>query len=97
MVNLLLISAQVCRLVMKSFDQSQVTYENAYLGMLSFYNYTHHVLLLMWETGMKAVLLQLGTIIQFLMFTTKNRHEKLMLSSLGLLYVASLALGNNCR
>lgn len=76
MVNSLLISAQVCRLIMKSFDQSQVAFENAYLGRLSFYNYTDHVLLLMWETGMKAVLLQLGTIIQFLVFITRNRHEK---------------------
>jgi hypothetical protein len=81
---------------MKSFDQSQIAYENAYLGMLSFYNYTPHVLLSMRETGMKAVLLQFGTIIQFLVFITKNRREKLMLYSLGLLCVASLALGNNC-
>jgi hypothetical protein len=82
---------------MKSFDQSQVVFENANLGRLSFYNYTPRVLLLMWETGMKAVLLQLGSIIQFLVFITRNRHEKLMLFTLGLLYVVSLALGNNCR
>jgi hypothetical protein len=95
-VNLLLISAQVCRLV-TSLDQSQVAFENAYLRKLSFYNYTCHVLLLMCETGMKACCYILGTVIQFLMFITRNRHEKLMLYALELLYVVSLALGNNYR
>lgn len=82
---------------MKSFDQSQVAFENAYLGRLSFYNYTRHVLLLMWETGMKVVLLELGTIIQFLVFITRNRREKLTFYTLGLLYIVSLTLGNNYR
>jgi hypothetical protein len=49
------------------------------------------------ETGIKAVLLHLGTVIQFLVFITRNRLEKLMLYTLGLLYVISLALGNNYR